>query len=83
MAYCVIDIDIANVFTHPVLVFMQALDIYPYSMKNLVIAESVIWVVETVIVYCIQKKELCFRHILALAFILNATSFGIGLLLPI
>ena len=74
---------LANVFTHPVLVFIQAVDIYPYSMSNLMIAESVIWVVETIIVYYTQKKGLSFKNILALAFILNAASFGIGLLLPI
>ena len=77
---------LANVFTQPVFVLLQAdlgLGIHLNSMIGIVIAESVIWLVETVIIYFFQKKELSFTHILALAFVLNAASFGIGLLLPI
>jgi len=75
----------SNIFTQPIFVLSLAdlgLNIQ-HSMNSILIMEAVIWLIEAVIIYFVQKKELSFIHILVLAFVLNAASFGIGLLLPI
>ena len=75
----------ANVFTQPLFVLSQSdlgLNIQ-HSMNSILIVELVIWLVEAIIIYFAQKKELSFIKILILAFVLNAASFGLGLLLPI
>ena len=75
----------ANVFTQPIFVLSLAdlgLNIQ-HSMNSILIVESVIWLIEAVIIYFVQKKELSFIHIFILTLILNVASFGLGLLLPI
>ena len=77
---------LANIFTQPLFVLLQAdlgLGIHLYSMNSILIAETVVWLIETLIIFFAQKKELSFIRILVLTFVLNAASFGIGLLLPI
>ena len=75
----------ANVFTQPIFVLsLSDLGLkIGHSMNSILIIESVVWLVEAVIIYFVQKKELSFIHNLVLALVLNAASFGIGLLLPI
>jgi hypothetical protein len=72
---------IANIFSQPA--FVSFVYMFITSFTGILIAEIIIWLVEALIIYFIQRKYFAFKHILALAFILNAASFGIGLLLPI
>jgi hypothetical protein len=53
----------------------------PWAM--VVLAEIVVWLLEAVLLYLMQRKTLSFKEALALSAILNAASFGAGLLLPL
>jgi hypothetical protein len=72
---------LANVFTQPS--FVIASNIFANNMTSVLILEIIIWLVESWIVNKVQVNQLPFKTILMLTFILNAASFGIGLLLPI
>lgn len=72
---------LANVFTHPL--FVMASTIFAYKMTTIIMLETIVWLVEAWIVNKVQGKQFPFKTILILTIILNAASFGIGLLLPI
>ena len=70
----------ANAFTQPVFFFLVSRS--TNVIFATIVGELLIWIVETAVVYFIQHKQLTFKHILALTFVLNVASFGFGLLLP-
>ena len=76
---------LANFITQPVFVLALTigLPLHMISLPSIILFEVVICLAEGFIIYFVQQKQLPFRRILLLAFILNVASFGIGLLLPI
>ena len=49
----------------------------------LIIAELVVWIVESAILYLTQRETISVREALGLGLLLNATSLLTGLFLPI
>jgi hypothetical protein len=73
---------IANVVTSLGLWTLLTDWLIDFSWTRLLIGEGIIWLVEAVILYLPLRKALRFREALLLSFVLNAVSFGVGLLLP-
>lgn len=73
---------LANLLTQPVFLFLL---VFRVNMPFLwiVIAELCIWLIEAGVLHFTQRKTLSFKGALALSLLLNAVSFGLGLLLPI
>jgi hypothetical protein len=74
-------IFIANIFTQPL--FALASTTVFTSIISAIVLETIIWLVETAIVNKIQDKQMPLKKLVLLVFVLNALSFGVGLLLPI
>lgn len=72
---------IANIFTQPL--FAIASTTVLTSFISAMVLEIIIWLVETAIVNRIQDKQMPLKNIALMVLVLNALSFGIGLLLPI
>ena len=52
-------------------------------MVTLLIAEILIWIIESVLLYSIRPNHLDFKEAIFLSLGMNATSFALGWLLPI
>lgn len=78
---------VANIFTQPAFVFLLTqTNMRQFHMKNylfVAIFEIAICLIEATIIYFVQGKQFTFKLVLLIALLLNAASFGIGLLLPI
>lgn len=73
-----------NTVTRPLLSF-AVVAFYPlagYSLPWILFFEFVIWIIEAAILAFALRKEARFPEALLLSLVLNAASFGIGLLLP-
>jgi hypothetical protein len=73
-----------NTVTHPLL-SVAVVAFYPltgYSLAWILFFELVIWIIEAAVLAVAMRKEARFREALLLSLVLNAASFGIGLLLP-
>jgi hypothetical protein len=55
---------------------------FRYSWSKLFLSEGIVWLVEAIILYVPMRKTLKFGEALLLSLVLNAVSFGVGLLLP-
>jgi hypothetical protein len=75
---------LVNMVTQPALWLLVASQrsYLPYVLI-LVLAEPMIWLGEAALLYLLQGKQLPFKRALALSLVLNAVSFGAGLLLPV
>ncbi len=73
---------LANLLTQPVLLLFVVFRA-DLAFLWIVIAELGIWLVEAGVLHFTQRKTLSFKEALALSLLLNAVSFGLGLLLPI
>ena len=73
---------LANLLTQPVFLF-SLLARPTWNFLWLGVAELGIWLVEAGVLHFTQRKTLSFKEALALSLLLNAVSFGLGLLLPI
>jgi hypothetical protein len=73
-----------NLITHPALsIFIgEFWFAWKYNLLLLLAAEAVIWLGEAFILGLALRKHIRFREALLLSLLLNAASFGIGLLLP-
>lgn len=63
--------------------FLSLISLSIPTMLITLFGEVLVWLFEAVIIDLMQTRQLSFKHILALTFVLNAASFSIGLLLPI
>ncbi|MBN2084568.1 MAG: hypothetical protein JW748_05035 [Anaerolineales bacterium] len=73
-----------NTVTWPLL-SIAAVTLYPltgYSLPLILCLELGVWIIEAAILTVAMRKEARFREALLLSLVLNAASFGIGLLLP-
>ena len=73
---------IANVFTSLGLSSILATGLFRYSFLHLLIGEGLIWLVEAAILYLPMRKSMRLSEALLVSLVLNAVSFGVGLLLP-
>ena len=73
---------LANLLTQPVFLFLLVFRV-DMAFLWIVIAELCIWLIEAGVLHFTQRKTLSFKGALALSLLLNAVSFGLGLLLPI
>jgi hypothetical protein len=72
----------ANVATSLGLWSFFAYGMFRYSLGNVLIGEGIIWLVEAVILFVPMRKTIKFGEALLVSLVLNAVSFGVGLLLP-
>ncbi len=69
--------------TSPSAQFISAARAPDLSYGILAIAELLIWLLEAVLLYLMQRRTFSFKEALGLSFIINAASFIAGLLLPV
>jgi hypothetical protein len=74
-------VTLANMVTLPAL-WIAAFYIGGYEFYALLLIEVVIWVVETLILYILQRREIDLKEAALLSLSINGASFLIGLLLP-
>jgi hypothetical protein len=74
-------VTLANMVTLPAL-WIAAFYIGGYEFYALLLIEVVIWIVETVILYILQRREIDLKEAALLSLSINGASFLIGLLLP-
>lgn len=74
-------VTLANMVTLPAL-WIAAFYIGGYEFYALLVIEVVIWIVETVILYILQRREIDLKEAALLSLLINGSSFLIGLLLP-
>ena len=68
-----------NLLTQPLLWALAASELWP----TLILAEVGIWLVEALLLYLPLRREATFSTMLLLSLVMNALSFGVGLLLPV
>jgi hypothetical protein len=73
---------VANVVTALGLWILLGDGLFYFSWTGLLIGEVLIWLVEALILYVPMRKTIKFGEALLLSLVLNAVSFGVGLLLP-
>jgi hypothetical protein len=56
---------------------------FQYYLVTLLIAEILIWVIETVLLYAITVNQLSFKEATFLSLGMNALSFAVGWFLPV
>ncbi len=72
----------ANLITQSLL--WVALNIFfQHYVVTLLIAEILIWLVESTLLFGVRMNRLSVQEALLLSLVMNASSFGLGLLLPI
>jgi hypothetical protein len=77
---------LANAITQPfllIVLFMMGTMGRTGIMNYLLLFEVIIWLVEAVMIYLPQRKEMVFKEALGFSLLLNATSFLIGLTLRV
>lgn len=75
---------LVNLVTHPALWFVmgrQSGDVSYISI--LAVAEAGVWLVEAVLLYLLDGGRVAWKKALVLSFVLNGTSLGLGLMLPV
>ncbi len=73
---------LANLVTQPLL--WVVLNLYSrHYMVTLLIAEALIWMMESIFLYGLRRNRLRFEESLVLSLAMNVCSFGLGWLLPI
>ena len=73
---------IANLITQSLL--WMALNIFfQHYLAALLLAELLIWLVESVLFFVFRWNQLTFRESLFLSLLMNLSSFGIGWFLPV
>lgn len=75
-------VAVANTVTLPIFWLGANVMSSSYSVILLVIAEILIWLVESTILFLTQRKRVRFKEMLLLGLILNLLSFLLGLILP-
>ena len=75
-------VAVANTFTLPIFWLGANFMSSGYSVLVIVVAEILIWLVESTILFLAQRKRVPFKEMLLLGFILNFLSFLLGLILP-
>jgi hypothetical protein len=73
---------VANVVTSLPLWILLTGGFIQFTWVDLFIGEGLIWLVEAVILYVPMRKSIKFGEALLVSLVLNAVSFGVGLLLP-
>jgi hypothetical protein len=73
---------VANALTSPVLWALFTEGFIQFTWLGMLIGEVFIWLVEAVILYVAMRKSIRFGEALLVSLVLNAASFGVGLLLP-
>jgi len=76
-------VAVANTVTLPILWFGANVMSSSYNLLVIAVAEILIWLVESTILFLTQRKSVPFKEMLFLSFILNLLSFLLGLILPI
>jgi len=75
---------LVNLVTHPALWFVmgrQSGDVSYVSI--LAVAEAGVWLVEATLLYLLGGGRVAWKKALALSFVFNGTSLGVGLMLPV
>ena len=73
---------IANLITQSLLRIMLSI-FYQHYLLILFIAEFLIWIIESALLYGFRFNQLSIRESLLLSFMMNLSSFALGWLLPI
>jgi hypothetical protein len=73
---------IANLITQSLL-WISLRFLFQHYLMTLFISEIIIWFIEGILLYAIRSNQLNFNESLVLSFIMNASSFGVGWLLPV
>jgi hypothetical protein len=73
---------IANLLTQSLLWIVLSL-FYRHYLTALFVAEFLIWMIESVLLYSFRFNRLSVRESLFLSFMMNLSSFALGWLLPI
>jgi hypothetical protein len=55
---------------------------FQYYLITLFVAEMLIWLMESVLLYSVPTNRLLFKHALVLSLLMNLTSFAFGWFLP-
>jgi hypothetical protein len=56
---------------------------FQHYLSTLLIAESLIWMIESIILYCVPANQLRFTEALFLSLTMNLVSFVLGWFLPV
>lgn len=72
----------ANLITQPCLWIVLDL-FFQHYLLTLLIAETGIWIIESLFLYAVPANRLRFTEAIVLSLIMNLASFGLGWFLPI
>lgn len=75
-------VTLSNMVTLPAL-WITAFFIGGYDIYTLLFIEAVIWIVETLVLYILQRREIDLKEAALLSLAINGSSFLVGLLLPL
>jgi hypothetical protein len=73
---------LANLVTQSLLWMVLNIFLQDYVV-TLLIAEALIWLMESVFLFSLRMNRLSIREALLLSLAMNASSFGLGLFLPV
>ena len=73
---------IVNVFTQ-VILWITLRIFFRYYLTALIVAEILIWLVESILIYRLSMGQLSPSHAVILSLWMNLASFGIGWFLPV
>ena len=73
---------VVNVLTQ-VILWIALKIFFRYYLTALIVAEILIWLVESILIYRLSKGQLSPSHAVILSLSMNLASFGIGWFLPV